>query len=551
MNDQTVTGSGNAVDRDLKDLCLASFWVAFAAFFVAILLGVYQVLERIEMTGSLASPAMYYASVSTHGVLMAFVLTIFVNYGFGYYVATTNLKQPIWHRGLAWTGFWVTVVGVLFAAVPLLTGNASVMYTIYPPHIAHPAFYLGLVLIVVGTWIWCLELIQSMRQWKRANPGEPVPLAMFGVVSNAVLWAFTSIGVAAEVLFQLLPASLGLIDTIDVGLARTLFSWTLHAIVYFWLFPAYIAMYTLVPNAAGGRLFSDPMARIAFIMLVVISVPIGFHHLYMDPFQAAGWKLLHAFGTFMVLLPTMFTVFTVIASLEIAGRLRGGKGLFGWIKALPWHEPLVLATGLAYAMLLVGGFGGMVNASYSMNAMIHNTAWVTGHFHLIFGGSVVIMYFAIAYHFWPRLTGRAPTSTRAAVTQLWLWCIGMLVLTLPWHVLGMLGEPRRISVAVYDTPLVQQWAPHRFMMLVGGIILLLSSILFVVNLIQSQRAKATRVSDIEYAEPIHPVLKLPAMLNGFGLWSWILAFWLIAAYGYPILQFFIMETFGTIPWSVS
>ena len=42
--------------------------------------------------------------------------------------------------------------------------------------------------------------------------------------------------------------------------------------------------------------------------------------------------------------------------------------------------------------------------SYAMNAMIHNTSWVTAHFHLIYGGAVVIVYFAIAYELWPRLT---------------------------------------------------------------------------------------------------------------------------------------------------
>jgi heme/copper-type cytochrome/quinol oxidase subunit 1 len=41
-----------------------------------------------------------------------------------------------------------------------------------------------------------------------------------------------------------------------------------------------------------------------------------------------------------------------------------------------------------------------------MNSMIHNTSWVTAHFHLIFGGAVVIMYFAIAYEMWPRITGK-------------------------------------------------------------------------------------------------------------------------------------------------
>ena len=45
--------------------------------------------------------------------------------------------------------------------------------------------------------------------------------------------------------------------------------------------------------------------------------------------------------------------------------------------------------------------------SYQLNSTIHNTQWVTGHFHLIFGGAIVIMYFVIAYDLWPHLTGRA------------------------------------------------------------------------------------------------------------------------------------------------
>jgi len=61
-----------------------------------------------------------------------------------------------------------------------------------------------------------------------------------------------------------------------------------------------------------------------------------------------------------------------------------------------------------------GKFGGLINMSYAMNAMIHNTSWVTAHFHLIFGGVVVIMYFAIGYELWPRFTGRPLLTKRAA-----------------------------------------------------------------------------------------------------------------------------------------
>jgi cytochrome c oxidase subunit 1 len=59
------------------------------------------------------------------------------------------------------------------------------------------------------------------------------------------------------------------------------------------------------------------MARLAFIVLAVFALPIGFHHLYMDPEQAKGWKLLHGIGTFVVALPTLVTGFTVIASLKL------------------------------------------------------------------------------------------------------------------------------------------------------------------------------------------------------------------------------------------
>ena len=94
-------------------------------------------------------------------------------------------------------------------------------------------------------------MIVAMARWKRANPGRPVPLAMFATVANAIMWLWTTLGVAAELLIQVIPAAFGWTETIDVGLSRTLFSWTLHAIVYFWLFPAYIAFYTMAP--AGGR----------------------------------------------------------------------------------------------------------------------------------------------------------------------------------------------------------------------------------------------------------------------------------------------------------
>jgi len=537
-------------DHATRKLALSHLWVAFAAFIAACFMGEYQVLERSGFIPALDSAPVYFASVSTHGVLMAFVLTTFFIMGFGYVIAASSLKQPIWNMRLAWGGFGLALFGVVLAAVPLLTGKASVLYTFYPPIVAHAAFYIGATLLVVGSWVWCVIMLVMFSQWKQNNPGLPVPLAMFATAANALLWLWTSAGVALEVLFQLIPLSLGWIDTIDPGLARTLFAWTLHPIVYFWLIPAYTAFYVFVPKQAGGFLFSDEVARAALIVLVVFALPIGFHHLYMDPEQAAGWKLLHGIGTFVVAIPTLVTGFTVIASLEIAGRLRGGQGLFGWIITLPWTNTMVLAVILALLMLIFGGFGGIVNASYAMNAMVHNTAWVPGHFHLIFGGTTVILYFAVAYYLWPMLTGKPLFSNAMALTQLWTWFIGMVILTTPWHILGLLGQPRRISSVVYNNLLTLAWEPYELAMIFGGFVLLGSACLFIVILVKTQLQPSSEAFEpaIEYAEPIHPVTALPEYLNDFKLWNKVIAVLMAISFGVPILQFFFIETFGSSAW---
>jgi cytochrome c oxidase subunit 1 len=185
-----------------------------------------------------------------------------------------------------------------------------------------------------------------------------------------------------------------------------------------------------------------------------------------------------------------------------------------------------------------------------MNAMIHNTAWVPGHFHLIFAGTTVIMYFAIAYYLWPMLVKKPLFSSSMALVQLWTWFIGMSVLTTPWHVLGLLGEPRRISSVVYNNLLTLAWKPYEFMMIFGGLILLGSACLFVYNLAKTQLNPSTVAfeGEIEFAEPIHAVASLPEWLNDFKIWNKVIAVLMAISFGYPILQFFFMDTSGSSPW---
>ena len=517
-----------------RRLILAHFWLAFAVFGLAIFLGAWQMLVRSPLYTWIGNPEWYYRSLTAHGTAMAYVFPTLVAMGFGYAITESALQQRLVGARWAWAGFSLIVVGAVTAMVPVALGRASVLYTFYPPLIGNAFYYIGVVLVVVGSWIWVALMSINLRVWKRAHPGKPVPLAMFANVAGSYLWAWTSVGAALELLLQIIPVALGVRTTIDAGLARVFFSWTLHAIVYFWLMPTYIAYYTIVPRAIGGRVYSDTMARISFILFLVVAMPIGLHHTFADPQVGAGFKFIHSAFTAIVALPTLLTVFTICASVEIAGRLRGGRGMFGWIAALPWKSPIMLATAFSFVMLGFGGAGGLINMSYQLDSSIHNTQWVTGHFHLIFGGAIVIMYFAIAYDLWPHLTGRILPDLQLARIQLWLWFVGMIVTTFPWHWVGILGMPRRMAYFDFSDPAIAPQASSVTLSAIGAFILLISGLLFLIILVRAHAAPSTDAGAYRFSVAVHPVRSVPLALNGYAIWVALMIGLTITNYGYPI-----------------
>jgi cytochrome c oxidase subunit 1 len=236
-------------------------------------------------------------------------------------------------------------------------------------------------------------------------------------------------------------------------------------------------------------------------------------------------------------------LFTICASVEVAGRLRGGKGVLGWLTVLPWSNPVMLGAALSFVMLGFGGAGGLINQSYQLDATIHNTQWITGHFHLIFGGAIVIMYFVIAYDIWPHLTGRALLSFGLMRAQLWTWFVGMIVLSFPWHWVGILGMPRRMAFYDYADPAIAAQAASVTISVIGGAILVLSGVLFLVVLARGQAALRTEPEAYRFSVAAHPPRSLPAALNGFGLWLGLMVGLTIVNYGFPIAH--LLATQGT------
>lgn len=130
--------------------------VAFSALMIGSFFGPMQALE---FGGADLYPYLepviksYYQGLTLHGVLNALVFTTIFITGFTTLTTIKGLKRSLSHPAINLAGFWTMVVGLVMAAIPILFNKATVLYTFYPPLKASWAFYLGLTLVVVGSWL--------------------------------------------------------------------------------------------------------------------------------------------------------------------------------------------------------------------------------------------------------------------------------------------------------------------------------------------------------------------------------------------------------------
>ena len=525
------------------------FAVSFTALGIGGLFGMIQALHRTGVYRGFVSSTDYYTVLTGHGVLLALVFTTFFIVGLFTWGVTRSLDRPIVGR-LSWTGYWTMLVGSVLAAVTILAGfvdwiplHANVLFTFYAPLEASPEFYVGAALLVVGSWLAGASYFVAYRGWRAGHPDERIPLQTFMVLTTMIMWYISSVGVAVEVVVFLLPWSLGLIPQVDPLLTRTLFWYFGHPVVYFWLLPAYVVWYTVLPKLSGGRLLSDPLARVVFLLFLLLSTPTGFHHQYLDPGIAEGFKFIAMTNTMFLLLPSLMTAFTVVASMEHGARQRGGSGYVSWLRKLPWDEPAFVGMALAGLMFAAGGFSGMVNAGLNLNYLVHNTLWVPGHFHLTVGTAFALTAMAGTYWLFPQISGKRLQLRTAALVQPYLWFLGMTFMSNAMHRAGLAGVPRRTAEPQYpNTPavhfqgIVGGIGEMRAQIALGGTLLFVSLCLFLAVVIATWLAP--KGGELRVNGVIPPALSGPEsgprVLDNLWLWTLVAIALVVLAYGLPL-----------------
>lgn len=519
-------------------------YLGYAALTAGVFHGLANALSyaNLNIIGAFPGLKTYYQGLTAHGVANVLIFTFSFSNGFLLLMTARALSRPLGSR-LLWATFVTLLLGNILTIYAVVSNRASVLFTAYAPLQAHWTFYIGLALVVVSTWLALLSMLVMLRKWRREHRGERIPLLAFLSVSSYLMWFLASLPIAVSFLGFLTPWTLGLVPKVDPMLTRTLFWFTGHAIVYAWLLPAYVSWYALIPKQVSGSLISDSYARITFILFLLLSIPTGFHHQYTDPGISTTMKAMHGVLTFGVFFPSLATAFSVIASLEIGGRRAGGRGLLGWIRKLPWGDPSVTSQLLAMITFVLGGATGLVNASYTMNQLVHNTTWVPGHFHMTVGTAVALTLMGIAYWLIPYLTGRALFGRKIALASAWIYTIGVLIFARGMISAGLEGMPRRIfrAEATFNNP---AWDLGGALTGIGGSLMFVGVMLFflVIGLTVVAGRKGEGPKDI----PVSETLTAPARtgwepsLDRLGIWVLAAIFLIAIAYGPFLLMYHVI-----------
>ena len=425
----------------------------------------------------------FYRILTLHGLNMLIFWILFFEVAILYFAATSLLNVKLYSVKTAWVSLIMMLVGAVMVDVTIMVGKADVMMTSYLPLLAHPAFYLGIILVAVGTLIAVFNYFATLYKAKKEKTYQgSVPLVVFGATAAAIIAVVTLLHGAITIVPTFLH-SLGWIAQPDPiwyrmtwwGLGHMSQQVNVCAMVSVW--------YLLGALTTGAKPLNETVCRGAFLLYIFFINLASAHHLLVDPAISAGWKIWNtSYAMYLAVLASMIHGFTVPASIEVAMRHKGYvKGLFGWLTNAPWRNPGFSAFFLS---LVIFGFGGGITGvtlgTQQINIIAHNTLRIPGHFHVTVVGGTTLAFMGLAFYVVPLLFQREYIFKPLARLQPYLFGLGITVMAMGMSFAGSMGVSRR-SWDIEAAGSTYGPAAHLFLAAVGigGVLAFLGLLLFI------------------------------------------------------------------------
>ncbi|MCF6210741.1 MAG: cbb3-type cytochrome c oxidase subunit I [Gammaproteobacteria bacterium] len=388
----------------------------------------------------------FYIALTAHGVDVLVVWIIFFEMAILYFTSTVLLNSRLATPKVGWIAFVLMLVGAVMANIVILDGSSTVMFTSYPPLKANPLFYLGLILFAVGALLVCFVFLGTLVVAKHEKTYEgSLPLVVFGALIAAIIAVFT-IASGAIILIPTFLWSLGLVGDIDPQMYRLVWWAFGHSSQQINMAAQIAIWYAIAALLFGAKPLSEKVSRMAFF-LYLLALQLGSaHHLLSDPGGSMSFRVFNtSYAMYIAVLGSMIHAFTIPGSIEAAQREKGlNNGLFEWLRKAPWDNPVF--SGMFLSLVLFGFIGGITGVTMSVqqiNMIIHNTAYVPGHFHGTVAAGTTLSFMALTYWLLPVLWRRDIFMPKVAQWSTWMFGLGMGGFAIFFMAAGHLGVARR------------------------------------------------------------------------------------------------------------
>jgi cytochrome c oxidase subunit I len=444
-------------------------------------------LMALAIRAELAVPGMQFVSLeqynqlfTMHGTIMLFLFATPLFVGFGNVIMPLQIGAPdVAFPRLNMLGYWLFFFGGLTVALGFLTPGGAAAFgwfayaplsnAVYSPEVGADLWYLGLAMGGLGTILGSVNFITTIFTMRA--PGMTMfrmPIFTWTILVTSILVILSFPVLAAALSMAFIDREYGaLVFAPENGgaiLWQHLFWFFGHPEVYILALPFFGIASEIIPVFSRKPIFGYKGLVFATLAIGALSMGVWAHHLYV---------------TGSVYLP-YFAIMTMLIAVPT------GVKFFNWIGTM-WRGSIVFDTPMLWTMgflitFLFGGLTGIILSAPPLDFHVSDSYFVVAHFHYTVFGTVVFLFFAGLYFWWPKMTGKM-LNERLGKIHFWLLFIGFQVTFLVQHWLGVQGMPRRYGdyLPADDFDLLNQISTF------GAALLGVSTLFFIWNVISTWR----------------------------------------------------------------
>ncbi|MCB9112937.1 MAG: cytochrome c oxidase subunit I [Anaerolineales bacterium] len=450
-----------------------------SAFIFFIIGGLEALLMRIQLAkpdNTFLGADTYNQVFTMHGTTMIFLVVMPLAAGFGNYLVPLLIgARDMAFPKLNALSYWTYLFGGIFMYSSFVYGGAPndgwfsyapLTEKMYSPTHGMDFWVMGILLLGLATTIGSINFIVTIIQLRAPGMSlTKLPLFVWTTFVTSFLAVFSLPSLTTAILLLLLDRQLGahFYNTAQGGSAllwQHLFWFFGHPEVYILILPAMGIVSMVIPVFSSKPLFGYAAIVFSTIAIGFLGFTVWAHHMFATGMPTVSLLFFSA-DSFLIGVPTGVKIFAWLGTM--------------WRGKLRFMSPMLFAIGFV-ALFLIGGLDGIHLAVVPVDWQITDSYYVVAHIHYVLFGGAIFGIFSGIYFWFPKMTGRI-LNEALGKWHFWIMFIGMNLVFMPMHVLGLEGMPRRI----YTYGPGRGWEIWNYVETIGAFLIATSILIFIVN----------------------------------------------------------------------